>query len=229
MTDKPEYGDDCTDLEIVPSEISSEQYLADRPNKKRKRESIDSFNAQNSDNIVISDYDVDDDRFKQSNPSHKRRRFLPIKKRSRVRSDRLNSSRDVLVSDGREMRYDDGDVSDAKMPKRKRQRVHDHCVGDEVIERRSVNHDARTVAMKNEEENSIGGDDSDVEVIEIDRKAPLFATAIKQEDQSDEWMQCLQWLSYVGLTKHCDKLARQWEKDQMDFHTLKRLRDEHLV
>lgn len=234
-TGNAEHEDDCTDLEIIPSEISGEQYATDRPNKKRRRESIDSFNAQNFDNVVISDCDIYDDRFNQSNPSHKRLKAVPIKKRSRVRSARTNSSRDVLVSDGREMRNNNDDFSDAKILKRKRTRQHDDCTGDEVIEGGIEDHNARAPFMKNEEETSTvtndsdDGNRSDEDVIEIDRKVPFFATAIKQEDQSQEWMHCLQWLSHVGLGKHCDKLASHWEEDEIDFCTLKRLKNEHLV
>lgn len=169
----------------------------------------------------MSDCD-DQDRCIRSNSQQKRRKLAPI-------GDHTNSSqssRASLVPDGKANGGNNDDDDDFQVCPRKGQRLHGHCTGDEVIERCSVNKDERESFMMGERDD---GESNEVEIIEMDRKVPYFATAIKQEDQSEEWRQCLQWLSHVGLGKHCDKLAVEWEEGEMDFHTLKRVKDEHLV
>ena len=87
-----------------------------------------------------------------------------------------------------------------------------------------------------EDEGDCGSISENYSVDEMDRKDPIVAaiirangTAIKQENHRDEWVDCLQWLNHVGLGKHCDTLASQWEEDEIDFPTLKRLDHGDLV
>ena len=113
-----------------------------------------------------------------------------------------------------------------RRPRPKRQRVNDVCLGDDRVEKENANPFVVRPNLRKNRFKSRGDEaNHNVKIHRINSAA----VAMKQEDQRDEWRDCLEWLDQVGLGQHCDRLAAQWEKDEMDFHTLKRLKDDHLV
>ena len=222
--------------------------------KKRKRAFREIPTRQHSEEFVISDTD-DDDLFVESTVPCKRRKTVTFSSYNHVRKYHTNSSVPAVTCHRQDDCIDGDSYGGYHVQRRKRQRIQDLCAGDEIIEESSWTEVAEQPSTGNtlisdvkcyqiKDETSETSEDSDDGMSpsgkwikdDVDRKDPIVAeliranaTAIKQEGQHEEWVYCLQWLSHVGLGKHCGKLASLWKEDEIDFSTLKRLNHDDLV
>ena len=143
---------------------------------------------------------------------------------------RIQNAGDGGLSDRRDLKRDRKRKRvGTQEPRPKRQRIQHMCLGEEVAEHESVIQD---VVQPNRNENRLKWQIRERNHNMADRRVRNDKCGDVEdfhEEDSAEWMKCLQWLDDVGLGEHRDKLEAQWEEDEMDFPTLKRLHDDHLV
>ena len=141
----------------------------------------------------------------------------------------------AVASSGQRMRK--RKVPNVQVQRAKRQRVHGICAGEEVAACESSTQDKGILrrnqrrAVTIERNRNVQHRRIQQTEMKIEENSDDDASTVMEGDAMDRlhWMQCLHWLNNVGLGEHHDKLASQWEEDEMDFPTLKRLDHDDLV